>query len=78
MVYFRYIIVNNPHKGDKKSNNNNNNNNTGNFILLSGQGATRTYRLTRGKYAYTPNFIKKIQALQTTKGSRFHSVFVVG
>jgi hypothetical protein len=27
MVCFRYIIVNNLHKGDKKDNNNNNNNN---------------------------------------------------
>ena len=58
MVYFSYIIVKTPHKGDNKGNNNNNNNNNkGHFILLSAHEAT--YRLTPGKYDYTPNFIKK-------------------
>jgi len=39
MVYFRYIIVDTPHKGDKKGNNNNNNNNNNVisfFFLLTG------------------------------------------
>ena len=38
MVYFSYIIVNTPHKGDNKGNNNNNNNNNviSFFLLLTG------------------------------------------
>jgi hypothetical protein len=70
MVYFRYIIVNSPHKGDNKGNNNNNNNNNkGHFILLSAHEAT--YRLTPGKYAYTPNFIKKSKHYKPQKGLGF-------
>ena len=71
MVYFRYIIVNNKHKGDKgnNNNNNNNNNNKGHFILLSAHGATS--RLTPGKYAYTPNVIKKSKYYKPQKGLGF-------
>jgi hypothetical protein len=54
MVYFRYMIVNTPHKGDSKGNNNNNNK-KGNFILLSAHGAT--YGLTPGNTLILQNFI---------------------